>query len=56
MSEWTDLVKKTYAGNKHKPNYKLGDAMKDAKKVYKKGGLDKEPEKSKKNTSRKGKK
>jgi len=56
MSEWQDLVKKTYAGNKHKPNYKLGDAMKDAKKIYKKGGTKSVAEKSKKNTSRKGKK
>jgi hypothetical protein len=36
MSNWTDLVKKIYAGNKHKPGYKLGNAMKDAKKIYRK--------------------
>jgi hypothetical protein len=36
MSNWTDLVKKIYAGNKHKPGYKLGHAMKDAKKIYRK--------------------
>ena len=36
MSEWTQLVKKTYAKNKHKKGYKLKHAMKDAKKVYKK--------------------
>jgi hypothetical protein len=35
-TEWTKLVKKIYNENKDKPNYKLGDAMKDAKKVYKK--------------------
>lgn len=34
MSNWTNLVKKIYAGNKHKPGYKLGHAMKDAKKIY----------------------
>lgn len=37
MTAWTDLVKKTYNDNKHKPGYKLGHAMKAAKKVYKKG-------------------
>ena len=36
MSEWNKLVSKTYAQNKHKPGYKLKDAMMDAKKVYKK--------------------
>lgn len=35
MTAWTDLVKKVYNENKHKPGYKLGNAMKDAKKVYK---------------------
>jgi len=36
MSAWTDLVKQIYNENKSKPNYKLGDAMKAAKKIYKK--------------------
>ncbi len=37
MTAWTDLVKKTYDQNKHKTGYELKHAMKDAKKVYKKG-------------------
>jgi len=36
MTEWTSLVQQMYGANKHKPGYKLGNAMKDAKKVYKK--------------------
>lgn len=44
MSSWIDLVKSTYDKNKTKKNYSLKMAMKDAKKVYKKGG-----NKSKKN-------
>lgn len=36
MTTWTDLVKKVYSENKGKPGYKLGDAMRDAKKQYKK--------------------
>ena len=36
MTTWTDLVKKIYNNNKHKHGYKLKNAMKDAKKVYKK--------------------
>jgi hypothetical protein len=35
MTAWTDLVKKIYNENKHKDGYKLGMAMKSAKKVYK---------------------
>jgi hypothetical protein len=35
MNEWAKLVQKTYNDNKHKAGYKLGNAMKDAKKVYK---------------------
>jgi len=35
MTAWTDLVKKIYNENKHKDGYKLGTAMKSAKKVYK---------------------
>ena len=38
QTEWNKLVKKTYAKNKHKKGYKLGDAMKEAKKHYKKKG------------------
>ena len=39
MSQWTSHVKSVY--NKHKaknPNYKFSQAMKDAKKTYKKKG------------------
>lgn len=36
MTAWTDLVKKVYNENKGKAGYKLGDAMRDAKKQYKK--------------------
>jgi len=50
MNEWAKLVQKTYNDNKHKAGYKLRNAMKDAKKVYKslknKGG---EPTAEKKN-------
>jgi len=36
MSAWNDLVKKTFKEGKAKnAAYSLGDAMKDAKKVYK---------------------
>ena len=35
MTAWTDLVKKIYAGNKQKKNYKIGMALKSAKKIYK---------------------
>ena len=36
MSAWNDLVKKTFKQGKAKnPSYSLGDAMKDAKKIYK---------------------
>lgn len=35
MSAWTDLVKRVYNENKHKPGYKLGNAMKDAAKMNK---------------------
>jgi hypothetical protein len=35
MTAWTDLVKKIYNENKHKKGYKLGMAMKGAKKIYK---------------------
>jgi hypothetical protein len=35
-SAWNKLVGDIYAENKHKPGYKLGHAMKDAKKIYRK--------------------
>ena len=35
MNAWAKLVQKTYNDNKHKAGYKLKNAMKDAKKVYK---------------------
>lgn len=35
MSAWTNLVSQMYKKNKGKPGYKLKNAMKDAKKVYK---------------------
>jgi hypothetical protein len=35
MNDWAKLVQKTYNDNKHKAGYKLKNAMKDAKKVYK---------------------
>lgn len=35
MNAWAKLVQKTYKANKHKSGYKLKNAMKDAKKVYK---------------------
>jgi hypothetical protein len=38
MTEWTDLVKKTWEENRKKPGYKFKDALRDAKKVYKKSG------------------
>jgi hypothetical protein len=50
MNAWAKLVQKTYNANKHKAGYKLRNAMKDAKKVYKsvknRGG---EPVEEKKN-------
>ena len=54
MNAWSKLVQKTYNDNKHKAGYKLRNAMKDAKKIYKtfknQGGADKD---EKKNKSRK---
>jgi hypothetical protein len=40
MSDWTKLVTTTYKKN-HKKNssYKFKDALKDAGKIYKKGGV-----------------
>ena len=38
MSSWLDTVKKTFKdGRKRNASYKFKDALKDAKKVYKKG-------------------
>lgn len=41
MTAWTDLVKKIYEEHKGEAGYKLGDAMKEAKKQYKKGSVEK---------------
>uniref|UniRef100_A0A6C0LQD1 Uncharacterized protein n=1 Tax=viral metagenome TaxID=1070528 RepID=A0A6C0LQD1_9ZZZZ len=35
MNKWAELVSKTFQENKHKVGYKLKNAMKDAKKVWK---------------------
>ena len=35
MNAWAKLVQKTYNANKHKAGYKLKNAMKDSKKLYK---------------------
>lgn len=35
MNAWAKLVQKTYNANKHKPGYKLRNAMKDSKRLYK---------------------
>lgn len=35
MNEWAKTVQMVYNKNKHRPGYKLKDAMRDAKKVYK---------------------
>jgi hypothetical protein len=53
MTEWTDLVKRVYNDNKHKPGYKLGNAMKDAAKMRK--GNNMPVGKTSKRKSRKGK-
>jgi len=54
MSAWTDLVKRVYNENKHKPGYKLGNAMKDAAKM-KKGNATKSVS-SKGKTAKRGRK
>jgi hypothetical protein len=54
MSAWTDLVKRVYNENKHKPGYKLGNAMKDAAKM-KKGNVTKSVS-SKGKTAKRGRK
>jgi hypothetical protein len=57
MSKWTDHVKKVYNENKKKnPNYKLGDAMKDARKTYKKDTTSNEPINKSSKKSRKSRK
>lgn len=38
LSPWIKLVTQTYNANKNKPGYEFKDAIKDAKKVYKKDG------------------
>ena len=48
MSAWTNLVSQMYKKNKGKPGYKLKNAMKDAKKVYKPSGKTMKPCKSRK--------
>jgi len=35
MNAWAKLVQKTYNANKHKAGYKLKNAMRDSKKIYK---------------------
>lgn len=58
MSAWTDLVKQVYNENKSKPGYKLGDAMKEARLLYKKGSPEtrvKKAKRSKKNKTSKKK-
>lgn len=52
MTAWTDLVKKVYNEHKGEAGYKLGDAMKEAKKQYKKGSYT-EPEPMMKTTKTK---
>lgn len=54
MSEWTDLVKRVYNQNKHKPGYKLGNAMKDAA-AMRKGNKSMSVSKSVKKTARRRK-
>jgi len=46
MSAWTDLVKKIYNEHKGEAGYKLGDAMIEAKKQYKKSPTVTKPHKS----------
>jgi hypothetical protein len=58
LTTWQILVTKTFEENKHKPNYRLGDAMKDAKIINDKLKNNKnksEKTKNKKNKSEKNK-
>ena len=49
MSKWTTHVMNYYKEHKkNNPNYKFKDAMKDAKKTYKKDATSTEPNKSSK--------
>jgi len=34
MSSWNDLIQEIYEKNKHKPGYKLKDAMKEASPIW----------------------
>ena len=38
MIEWNKVVAQTWNKNKHRAGYMFKDALKDAKKIYKKGG------------------
>ena len=53
MNEWAKTVKRVYDENKHKAGYKLKDAMRDAKKVYKPVGQKKVVHKTAKKHHRK---
>lgn len=57
MNAWAKLVQKTYNANKHKAGYKLRNAMKDSKNIYKtmkrRGGDVEKQEGGKKNKSKK---
>jgi hypothetical protein len=53
MNEWAKTVKRVYDQNKHKAGYKLKDAMRDAKKVYKPVGQKKDVHKTAKKHHRK---
>jgi len=39
MIEWNKVVAQTWNKNKHRAGYMFKDALKDAKKIYKKGGV-----------------
>jgi hypothetical protein len=61
MNAWAKLVQKTYNANKHKAGYKLRNAMKDSKKLYKSqkkrgGAEEKEDKKSRKSHNKTAKK
>jgi hypothetical protein len=61
MNAWAKLVQKTYNANKHKAGYKLRNAMKDSKKLYKSqkkrgGAEEKEDKKIKKSHNKTAKK
>ena len=57
MTAWTDLVKKVYNEHKGEAGYKLGDAMKEAKKHYKKSQVvESKPTKKRRGKARKTRK